>query len=74
MFKSTGVQIRPFPCIRYPCKLNVPGSREKTCKGESSRSGSSLNILDLQKIDVCLVVMESVLKSRALPNPITKCT
>lgn len=46
----------------------------KICKGQSIRGGSPLNFLELQKIDVHLLVMESVLKSQALPNPITKCT
>lgn len=63
LFKSTDVQIRLFPHIRVSCNLNTPGSREEDMQGhESSRGGSSLNIPELQKIDVSLVVMESVLK------------
>jgi len=49
-------------------------AERKTCRSQNSRGGFSLNGLELQKIDACLVVRENVLKSLAMPSPITKST
>lgn len=57
-----------------PANSTSLAAGRKICKGQTSRGGSSLNVLALQKIDVLLVVVESVSKSLALPNSITKCT
>lgn len=53
IFKSTGVQIRLF----FVALLFLPNSaplaaERKKCRSQSSRGGSSLNILELQKSDV----------------------